>query len=159
MRTSRAVPALLGIAALVRLFYVAQNRHSPFFTQPIIDGAEYVARARAILADGLGWDHVPIHAPLYPSLVAGVFGATDGSFLALIVLQHVLGLATLFLLHRVARAAFGETAALVALGLGALSWAPVYFEGQPISEPLVTFLLMLSAWLLLRADREKGWRG
>ena len=68
MRTNRAVPGLLGFAAFVRLFYVAQNRHSPFFTHPIIDGAEYVARARAILADGPGWDHVPIHAPLYPSL-------------------------------------------------------------------------------------------
>jgi Flp pilus assembly protein TadD len=155
--TRVVVPGLLGAAALLRLAYLLQNRHSPFFDHPIIDGWEYVARARVILDGGLLWDHVSIHAPLYPVLVALVFAATDGSFLALYALQHALGLATLLLVHRITGRAFGPLAANAALALAALSWVPVYYEGHPLAEALATFLVAAATVQLLRAD-EGGWR-
>lgn len=151
LRLPPAALALFGVAALLRVAYLLQNRSNPFFAHPIIDGWEYLARARAILADGILWDQVPIHAPLYPTLLAGLFAVVGENFTVLYAIQHGLGLATLFLVSRIARDGFGPGAGLLALALGALSWVPIYYEGQVLSEPLVAFLLAAATLLLLRS--------
>src|SRR5215467_4407993 len=118
-RSTKAV--LLGISAtalVVRLVYLWQIRHAPFFTLLMGDSKGYDEWARRIAAgDWIGTD-VFYQAPLYPYFMGAVYslagnGAGHG-VLALRVCQAILGSVACALIADAAWRLFSKRAGIIA---------------------------------------------
>jgi 4-amino-4-deoxy-L-arabinose transferase-like glycosyltransferase len=151
-----------ALALLVRLIYVWQIRHAPFFELRIGDGHVYHLWARRI-ADGdwLG-DRVFYQAPLYPYLLAVIYRWIGDSTLVVRVAQAALGAGSCVLLAHAARSLFGVRAALLA-GVGLALYPPAIFldgliQKTALSTLLVTALLAAIGALTVRPTAQR-WVG
>ncbi|MFH1277067.1 MAG: tetratricopeptide repeat protein [Candidatus Eisenbacteria bacterium] len=164
IRDDSRIPVLLwvilGAGALVRLVYWQWLRGNPFFDYPIIDAAEYYGWAGRIAAGEWLWSRVHIHGPAYPYLLAllSKAGFTFGGFY---FFQHLLGLATLFLIYDTGRIVAGKRVGLAAAAIALLYPRFVYFEGLLLATTLVTFLdtalLRVAAGLVAGRSSPRGW--
>lgn len=160
----RGGPVLLGAglaaAVIVRLLYLRELPGNPFFAHPIIDAAEYFGWASRLAEDFRLWDRVHIHGPLYPMLLALLMKG-GASFGGIYLFQHLLGVATLFLIYDTGRIVAGRTAGMVALALSLLYPRFLYFEGLVLATSIVTFLDILlvrvATGLALGAGRPSPW--
>ncbi|MFN0152585.1 MAG: tetratricopeptide repeat protein [bacterium] len=137
------VAGCVAIALLVRLVYLGEIRVLPFFEFPIIDGAEYLAWARRILAGEAIWREVPIHGPVYPYFLAAALALSGKSITFAICMQFLLGAASVVFVYRIARRAFGQGPAVLSAAIAAVYPAFLYFEGQLLA-PSVVLLLNLA---------------
>jgi len=138
------VVALILLAAAIRIAHLLELRHDPFIDRPIMDAEYHDSWARALVGGMPFGEKVFFRAPLYPYALAGVyrlFGA--GPWPARIV-QMALGLASLLLLHRLARRLLGRRAALIALLLGVLYDLLPFYEGELLIKALIVFLDLLA---------------
>jgi 4-amino-4-deoxy-L-arabinose transferase-like glycosyltransferase len=98
-------------------------------------------------------------APLYPYLLALAFLLFGPSILAVFALQCCLGVASIWLLHRVTARLFDEPAAHLAAALAALHAPFLHYEATLLRVPLLVFLCLLVTWLAGRAlDSPTGGR-
>jgi tetratricopeptide (TPR) repeat protein len=152
--------AVLGIAAGLRFAYLDELAALPFFDHPIMDASYHDAWARRI-ADGELIDDQPFfRAPLYAYILGGLYRISDGSYLLPRVLQFVLGALTCLMAYSLANRVKGLLAGLIAGALCAVYPVLIYFEGELLTEPLFTFLCVLSIWLFdtaMRTRRLKYW--
>ncbi len=130
----------VATALLVRLIYLGEIRALPFFEFPIIDGAEYLAWARRILAGEALWREVPIHGPVYPYFLAAALALSGKSIAFAMCTQFLLGAASVVFVYRIARRVFGPGTALLSAAVAAVYPAFIYFEGQLLAPPVVLVL-------------------
>jgi tetratricopeptide (TPR) repeat protein len=141
--SSIALLGLLGIVslgAILRLVLLSQIRRIPFFDYPIIDGAEYLAWARRILAGEWIWRDVPIHGPLYAYFTAILLGAWSRSLAFVIACQLTLGIASAVLAYRIGRRLFDDATGIVAALIAATYIPFLYFEGLILPASLIVVL-------------------
>jgi tetratricopeptide (TPR) repeat protein len=152
--------AVLVAAALVRLLYLHELPRNPFFGRPIIDAAEYYGWAKTIAGGEWLWTRVHIHGPAYPYLLA-ILMRLGGSFGTFAAVQHLIGIATLYLLYDTGKRVAGRTAGLVAAAAGLLYARFLFLEGLLLAETLVAFLDLLLVRLAVglgkRDARPRAW--
>jgi hypothetical protein len=145
-------------ALLIRLAFVWQIRDLPTQRWLVMDAQRYDELARVIAAGGWMPREPFYQAPLYPYFLAAVYAVTDGSLLAVRLLQAGLGAATVVLLALLARRLFGPEAGWAAGVLAAL-YGPAIFYVPLLLKSTLTLLALTGAVLLLAdPDRLEGGR-
>ena len=150
--TPRTVSAALLLLALVlRLLYLLEARHSPYFGDLLLDAEEYQTLASGLLSGQ--WEQASsdtyVHGVLYPALWALVMLVGGGSVTMRLV-QAVLGAATCVLLYRGARHLMPPGAALCCGLLAAFYWPFILFGSQLLATTLLLFLVAALLAFLLR---------
>jgi 4-amino-4-deoxy-L-arabinose transferase-like glycosyltransferase len=142
-------------AALLRAAYLfAYSRDLPFLVHPFGDAEIYLDWARAIASGDTG--HAAFYrAPLYPYFLSLLMKAGASSLVACIA-QQILGLGTLLLIWLTARRLFSRRAAILSLGLAALSAPPVFFETKLLSATPIIFLVSLGTYLIVGAGEKRS---
>jgi tetratricopeptide (TPR) repeat protein len=149
------------LACSLRLAYLYQLSRAPFFDDPIGDSQIYYQRALRILSgDWLGSEIYFHSSPPYPYLVALVMGATGGSFLALGVVQALVGAGNCVLVYLLARRLAGgeRLAPLVAGVMAACYGLFVFMDCELLMMFLTLAFVDASLLLLLRARDSARWR-
>ncbi|MBN1825240.1 MAG: tetratricopeptide repeat protein [Candidatus Eisenbacteria bacterium] len=124
-------------AGLLNLRFLSGD---PFLQHPIIDAAEYLAEARALVAGVASWERAPIHGPVY-SLFLVPFAALFRSPLpAIYLLQIALAGASAALVRSAAALLGGRRVGFIAGALVALAPPILYFEAQVLPVILQVFL-------------------
>jgi tetratricopeptide (TPR) repeat protein len=154
----KILPAILLLAALVRLAYLAELFPSPFFRHPLLDARYYSEWGRK-----LSWSHfspLPDYRgnPLYPSLLAALYGLGGLHPVALRLGQNLFGVLTCLLIFHSGRLLARPAAGLIAAGFYALFVPAIFYEGWFLSASLEAFLAaaLLAALLHSRGRREKS---
>jgi 4-amino-4-deoxy-L-arabinose transferase-like glycosyltransferase len=152
-RVTGAVLAVVAFAALLRLWAAA--------SLPLIitnDGTEYLSTGMR-LAEGAGLSIVrPIRTPGYPLFLAGVFKVFGTGPVAILIWQHILGVAACGLVAyaagRLTRPVLGLLAGLV------LALDPWLFalESYALSEALTVFLVAVAVALTLGPVRPRSYQ-
>ncbi|MBN2537253.1 glycosyltransferase family 39 protein [candidate division WOR-3 bacterium] len=151
----------LGGTLLLKLMYlVFYSQAVPFYSVPMGDSAIYLDWAGRILGGDFWGLEEPFRvfyrAPLYPYLLALFLKVFGGSLLPVYVFQQLLGVLNLFMAFLIARRLFTFRAGIATIILGAL-YAPLsLLETKLVSVTLVITLLLLTAWLLLRAQESRA---
>lgn len=144
---------VLGAAARV----VAVSALTGFGSPPAADGITYDLLARNVAAFGdygfAAGDHTAFRAPAYPLLLAVLYRLAGPSLVAARLFNVVLGVATIVLVHRFSRQAFGAGAALLAAMGMALHPVVLYSTADLYPETLSLFLVALLGCLLVPFTR------
>ena len=140
---------VLAAALAVRL--VLLNPAPPIFLTT--DSITYALPA-VQLAHGEGFDLSLRRTPGYPLFVAVWLAAFGDDFRALLVVQHLLGLATAGLTWLLGRTLFGPLAGLLGGLAVALSGPQLVYEHYLMTEPLFTLLLVAGLLALAAAVRR-----
>ncbi len=144
----RKLLLLLYAAALVlRLLYLLDAADNPFLDALGLDARYYDLRAREILEEGLVGDEAYFMGPLYPHLLAAVYGIAGRNLTVVRILQAMIGAFVPVLLYRIGVRLFPPavalTAALVALFYGPL----IFYTGTILYATLAVSLIL---WILDR---------
>jgi 4-amino-4-deoxy-L-arabinose transferase-like glycosyltransferase len=141
---------MLLLAVGLRVAHLVDTTDSPFFTRPIIDGRAYDTWALAI-RDGTASTAPFYQDPLYPHFLALVYALFGHSFLAVYVLQLLLGVAVTMLVFDTTRLLFDRRAAVIAGLLVAVYRPFMFYEGMIEKTALAVFLTTLFLWALTRS--------
>jgi 4-amino-4-deoxy-L-arabinose transferase-like glycosyltransferase len=148
------------LAALLRVLYVAHASTIPAARYPMVDARAYHERALAILSGNWIGDAIPYQDPLYPYFLAGLYGLFGPDSAGVLYAQALLDACTALLVYAIARRVFDPRCALLA-GLLAASYKMfLYFDIQLLKVPLTVFLITLTLWLVIeaqRGDRRSTW--
>ena len=153
---------LIAAAIGLRLLYTYQIQSNPFYDAPIVDSQTFYQHALKIADGNLLGDPEPFwQAPLYPyflGLLCWLF--PDSSFIAIRIVQAILGAISCGLIFLIARKSFneivGKIAAIFAAGYGTF----IYFDGELLSTPVEIFLnllLLLRLQIATERDRVNDW--
>lgn len=148
-----AITIIIAVAVLLRAMFM--------FRAPVL----YVVASRPYLAQALhitaGLDTAGLEfeshrrIPGYPLFLVGVIGLFGVEAQAIAAVQHLLGVGSAVLCYGIGRLAVNRIAGLAAGLLTALNGSLLIYEHGIFSEPLFTFLLLLSALLLVAAARGR----
>ena len=148
------LPAQLELVAVIIMALVIRLAWVWFGGWTSGDSAWYVNVARNIAfhhafsssANGSAITPTAFRPPLYSTIIAGLWIGNSPPIFAVLLLQAVLGAATVALCYLIARDQFGHgVAMLAAVGL-ALAPMTGYFTAVILSETLFTFLLTLGVF-------------
>ncbi len=149
------------IGSLMRWLYLVQFSTSPLFLNPIgPDVREYHDWAREIIALGLPWDKVHIHAPLYPMFLAALYRIFTFDLLWVRIVQLLCGMAgIIFCFRAVQRFAVTpenkpEWVALIFAVIALLYPPLIYYQAELVSEALLFTLLCLTTALLYYGEAK-----
>ena len=157
---------LFAVALGLRLVYLGQLQDSPMFDAPIMDARYHDEWARVI---GQDWtrallDGVTLHpgsayfrAPLYAYFMALIYTIFEQDYLAIRVVQFVIGSLSVLLIYTLGRRVFNPRVGKIAGVMAALYGPFIYFEGELLIPVLILFLNLLMAIAVLAASRRPGW--
>ena len=160
-RAKRAVLIICLLAFAVRAAYLLEAQSNPMHLAPQMDAKYHLGWATALLS---GADHHPgpfFRAPLYPWFLAACLWLTQGSILAVLFVQALLGVVTTWLTFQVSRKALprsGTLGPLIAATLVAVNWVLVYFDAE-LLLPTLAIPLQLHALLQTFRLREEPTAG
>ena len=151
--------ALAAGAFLLRGLYLAELRHTPFFSVLVGDGQQYDAWAQRIAAGDWVGTGVFYQTPLYPYLLAIVFKIAGHQVFLVRVLQAALGSASCLLLAFAGQRLFGRRAGFIAGVLLAISPSAIFFDGLIQKSSLDLFLLtgLFAALAAFRDATRRRW--
>jgi hypothetical protein len=147
LTSSRAVLLVIVLAALLRLWFLAGI--------PLVitnDGVGYLTWGVMIL-EGQSVEWPVFRTPGYPLFLALVYFLAGISPFAVLVAQHLLGIATCGLIAWTSSRLAGPRIALVFGILAALDPWLLGFSSYALSEVLATFLMVLTVSVMLSARR------
>ncbi|HSP97381.1 MAG TPA: glycosyltransferase family 39 protein, partial [Candidatus Dormibacteraeota bacterium] len=140
-----SLPAVLGLAAALRLLHLLTISHSPFADALQLDHRAYDEWGQRIAAGHLVGGGPFFVDPLYAYVLGGVYAIFGRSLLLVRLLQVGLGVATCWLTARIARRAYGDAAlATLAALLMAIFIPAVHYESAIEKTALGVFLLALA---------------
>ncbi len=148
------IPGLLLLALLLRLAYHLQYSASPFWGDMTIDEQLHHVWASYVAAGNLLGDSAFFRAPLYPYFLALLYTILSTSLHLILPVQHLIGIATGWVLYRVAKEMFSYTTGALALMMYTLTPIFIYFEGQLLLDYLILPLNLLAFLYLCRATRS-----
>ena len=144
------------LAYAVRIVYVLQIRHMPYFDVPLVDGPNYFRMATAIASGSLTGGHeVFWQPPLYSYFLALLFVTVGTRMEAIYAVQAAIGSLSCVLVYAIGRRLFGPRAALCAGLVMALYGPLVHFDAQPLI-PVLHIVLVLGGLLMLLRRRGFG---
>lgn len=152
-RVSRSTLAAIVLGAALRIAVITF-----FFGWDTIptanDDGDYHRIAQGILRNGqIPTHHFPVGYPLF---LAASLSLSGGSYVAVRVLQLILGALTVGVISRLTHRLYGRTAAEIAAWLTAVYPPLVYMTGRIMSETLFIFLLFSGLFLWIEADRLRS---
>lgn len=140
-----SLPAVLGLAALLRLAHLAALSGSPFDASLQLDHRAYDEWGQRIAAGQLVGDGPFFVDPLYAYLLGGIYALFGHSLLVVRLLQLALGVATCWLAARIARRAYGDQALATLAALAVALFIPaIHYESAIEKTTLGVFLLALA---------------
>ncbi|MFH1857526.1 MAG: glycosyltransferase family 39 protein [Candidatus Omnitrophota bacterium] len=141
-----------SLRAAVVLSGVGFDRDLAFF-----DARDYDQHALHFLrGEGLTNGHTwASRLPLYPIFLAAVYRMFGHSYLAVRLIQSLLGALAILLAYGIFRKSFSRKVSLWASFLGAIHPLLIRYAGNILSETLSLFLLSVFLWVFLY---QKGWR-
>ncbi|MDI6828982.1 MAG: glycosyltransferase family 39 protein, partial [Armatimonadota bacterium] len=146
------VAFVLALAAAFRIAYLIQYKaHIPYYFIPIGDSAYYDIWAQRV-AKGEGYGQMSFYlAPLYPYVLALIYGVIGHKLVVVYVLQVILGAFNLLLVYMLGRKIFSHWVGVASMVL-LLFYAPIaYLESKLLSETIWITLSLLSMLFLLFA--------
>jgi 4-amino-4-deoxy-L-arabinose transferase-like glycosyltransferase len=151
VRRSWGLWLILVFAATARVLYFLTFRaFDPYYVVPIMDAARYHRWARAIAA-GQPFEPGPFYqAPLYPYFMGALYAVFGPHPHVAYIAQMVMGLAVVFLVHRMAAYAYGARAGLIAAALAATYGVFAFNETKLLPA---TLTVLLGCVLVDRAQR------
>ncbi len=150
------LPALIFVIAVaLRLTYVSQIRHTPFFQTLGLDARFYDQWARS-LAAGEGHPGPFFMSPLYPYFLAGIYRLFGRNLLIVRMIQSVMGAGTATLVYLLALDLFDKRVAALAGLVTACYGALVFYDGSVVMTPLLVFLNVAALTVLVKADRRNS---
>ena len=157
-RADRLAWAGLALGGLLRLLHQVHAAGTPCGLVPRGNALGFLELAHGILrGDLLLGDQVLFYGPLYPYFLAPFLPLGDpATMLVVRAVQALLGLATAWLLWRIARRVSGPAAGAAAAWIYALYGPGLHFETLLVATTLSTFLLVLGLHELVRAVPERG---
>lgn len=139
----------LGAAVFLRILYLVQYSRTPLFGVAVgADIMEYDRWARDILVNGIGWDRIRIHAPLYPLVLSVFYRFTGVSVGAVRCIQLGMDMVSLVMVSLAVGRLWGRRAAVCCIWCWALFLPIVYYSAELISEGLVVFFLSAALYFL-----------
>jgi 4-amino-4-deoxy-L-arabinose transferase-like glycosyltransferase len=160
-RLASAILIVFLLSLAVHAVALLQYRSDPFFETHVADALSYHEWARRIVLNGLAAEPVFHQSPLFPVLLAAIYGATAEEHwpVAALLLQMLLGSAAIALLVPLGRSLFGSTAAgLCAAGL-VLLHGPFVFYGLKLLPVPLALATQCAALLALTVARNRGGAG
>ncbi|MBN1827491.1 MAG: tetratricopeptide repeat protein [Candidatus Eisenbacteria bacterium] len=156
MTSRRILPFLLLIGILLRVAYLAGHSRAPEFREPTLDARWYHDRAVAWADGSPGTEWDLFRAPFYPLVLGQIYRVFGVNPWVPRLFHSLLGLGAILFIYGIGARAFGRTAGLLAAAI-ALFYAPfLYFEGELLVTTLYLFLILLAAWLAIRAAEKGG---
>jgi 4-amino-4-deoxy-L-arabinose transferase-like glycosyltransferase len=159
----RQLLALFAIAFACKLGFLIATHDNAFVLGLSSDEAFHVAEAQLILRDGLLRDDAFYFAPLYPYLLAGLFGIVGVKVWAILGLHTVLGAINTIVVFQLARKIFGSNRVAWISATLTLSFGPYYmYEALVLKATLAVLVTNLSLLLLFTAlerDASILWLG
>jgi tetratricopeptide (TPR) repeat protein len=143
-------PAVVFVLAYaVRLLYVLQIQHAPYFDVPLIDGPNYFRMAAVISSGSLTGGHqVFWQPPLYSYFLAVLFATIGNGMLAIYAVQAAVGSLSCVLVYCIGKRLFDARSATAAGLIAALYGPLIHFDAQPLI-PVVHIVLVLGGFLML----------
>lgn len=139
------------LAALaLRMLWLSQYQNSPFFNAPSLDFSFFDLRAREILR-GKWFSDSYLFNPLYPLYLAAVYPVFGYDLFYPRLIQALLGASSTLLVYAIAAWTFNKRSGLIAAVLVALYLPLIYYDGILMATSLLTFLVLLSVRIMLRA--------
>ncbi len=141
--------AILLIGLSLRGLYLLEIVKSPNFTVPMVDAAYHDYWARG-LATG-DWSvpgnrcdpeirSIPyLRPPGYPYFLALAYLLSGSSFLAVRIVQMLIGLVNCVLAYILGRSLFGRAVGLILAGFMSVYWIFIFFEGELLGPVLIIF--------------------
>ncbi len=147
---------IILLALALRVGYILEVRHQPYFSAPETDAAYYDDWARN-LAQGRPGEVPFFRVPFYPLLLGACYRLFGGGYLVPRLLQALFSALTILLLAELARRMAGRRTALLAAALLALHGLSIYFSGELLLTTLVVALDLgfLLAFLAAEEGRPK----
>ncbi len=147
--------AIIALALIPRMAYLAQIVHWPFFYFPVLDSRTQYQWAESLVRTlGMGTPEVMAKPPLYAYFLAlnqALFGQGNPSLFSARLLQLALSAVTCGLAYLVGKRVFGTTAGIAA-GILAAAYSPgVFNDGELLDTALAAFLATSLLLLVLRA--------
>ena len=145
-RTTYYLLALILLFGLV-LRFVA-GAYSPPRSQWADAEAYHVIAENMIAGNGYSMSHTEPHiptryrTPTYPAFVAVIYAAFGADYHWVLVIQRILGGASLILIFMLASRFFGDKTALIAASIAACYPALVYYDNLILRESFTGFLLL-----------------
>ncbi len=141
--------AILLLALLVRIgFILVLNPNGYYFS----DTRHYDQAARSLLA-GEGFGERYYRAPLYPLLMAGVYLVFGKSFLAMRLLEALLGAGLCWLVFLIAKNLLNESIALMATLFSALFPHFILLAGILYPTQIFAILMAASFYCILQSEK------
>lgn len=153
---------MVGIALLafaLRLVHILQLRDHPWFADPQVDALFHHDWALAIARGEAFVDGPYFRAPLYPWFLGALYKLFGPDFMAVRVVQAVLGSASCVLVYWLGARVFSERVGRLAGVVAATYWPLIYFDAELLIPPLGIFLNLTALVLLLRASSRGSARG
>jgi tetratricopeptide (TPR) repeat protein len=155
-RTERMIAIALFVGAFaVRLAFILQTRKLPFYYHPVLDSGFFDQWA-ALKKTATWFELSPaFREPLYAYFLGGVYTVLGQSLTLARLVQAVLAGFTCLLIYSLTRAIYGRLAGIVAGVVFAFATPLVFFAAELNETTFLIFLLVSSAYLLLRAGQSR----
>jgi len=138
--------AIFLLALLLRLLFLADFRHSPYFDNLMIDAASYDRWAQDIAAgDGAG-DQVYYQAPLYPYFLGAMYSIFGRDLMSVRIVQALIGSLTCVLIMLFTTRLFTRRVG-VAAGVIAALYSTLIFQDLMILKSVIVFPFLAAALL------------
>jgi tetratricopeptide (TPR) repeat protein len=142
---------VFAAALLLRLAYLADLRHAPFFRDPQMDALFHDQWARRLAAGDWIGTGAFFRAPLYPYFLGALYAFFGPDYLLVRIVQFAIGAGTAAFTAYVATRRFGRVAGVAAGLLVATQGPLVYYEGELLLVVLEAPLNLAALWSLDRA--------
>ena len=152
---TRILAVILLVAMAVRVTYVLELRSCPYFDQETMDAGYHDEWARAIAAGRSFVDGPYFRAPLYPWFLGVLYRITHVNYLAVRMVQAVLGALSCGLVYLIGRRLMPRVAAAGAAIACALYWTLVYFDAELLIPVVAVFLDLLLILLMVRVAQRR----
>jgi 4-amino-4-deoxy-L-arabinose transferase-like glycosyltransferase len=151
---------LFLLSYAVRVLYVVEVSGNASVRFPILDSRAYHERALRILSgDWLG-SEIFYQDPLYPYVLAGLYGAFGVGSIGVLLSQAFLDACTPVLVFAIALRVFDFRTAWLAGAIAALYKLFPFYDALLLKSSLSVFLITLTLYAIVRADalrRRRDW--
>jgi hypothetical protein len=142
---------ILAGALILRLLFIAVLQPNSFY----FSDARHYDKAAVSLLSGGGLGEKYNRSPLYPVLMAGVYGVFGHSFTAMRIFEAALGVLLCLLVFQIARRLFAFNVALIAAALAAVHPHFLLIVGILYPTQVFTVLMAAAVFLFLLYEEKK----